>query len=185
MPFDYDRLIDWQFDTTTQEYDVWDTIRYALSIGIGRDPTDARQLRFTYEDGLRAFPTMALVLASPGFWPQDPETGIDWKNVLHVGERLEMHRPLPEAGRLSARIQVSDIVDRGEGRGALIRTVRDLFDAYSGDRLATETTDFLCRGDGGCGGPAAPCPGLTRCRTARRTRSWRSKPCRSRRCSTA
>ncbi len=158
MPFDYDTLIDWSFDTIVQEYDVWDTIRYALSIGIGRNPTDARQLRFTLENDLRAFPTMALVLASPGFWPQDPETGIDWKNVLHVGERLELHRPLPDSGRLSARVQVTDIVDRGEGRGALIRTVRDIFDGYSGDRLATETTDFLCRGDGGCGGPGAALP---------------------------
>jgi hypothetical protein len=32
MPFDYDRLIDWPFDTITQEYDAWDTIRYALSM---------------------------------------------------------------------------------------------------------------------------------------------------------
>lgn len=158
MPFEYDRLIDWPFDNITQEYDTWDTIRYALSIGIGRDPTDARHLRFTYEDDLQAFPTMALVLASPGFWPQDPATGIDWMNVLHVAECLEMHRPLPAAGRLTARTHVSDIVDRGEGRGALIRTVREIFDALSGDRLATETTDFLCRRDGGCGGPGGALP---------------------------
>jgi acyl dehydratase len=158
MPFDYDRLIDWPFDTITQEYDAWDTIRYALSIGVGRDPTDARQLRFTYEDGLQALPTMALVLASPGFWPQDPATGIDWMNVLHAGESLEMHRPLPAAGCLTARIQVTDIVDRGERRGALIRTVREIFDAIGGDRLATETTDFLCRCDGGCGGPGGAPP---------------------------
>lgn len=158
MPFKYDDLIDWPFDGVTQEYDVWDTIRYALSVGIGRDPTDARQLRFTLEDDLHAFPTMALVLASPGFWPQDPDTGIDWKAVLHVAESLAIHRPLPPAGRLSARTRVTDIVDRGAGRGALIRTVRDIFDGYSGDRLATETTDFLCRGDGGCGGPGTPLP---------------------------
>lgn len=158
MPFDYDRLIDWPFANITQEYDVWETIRYALSIGIGREPTDARHLRFTYEDDLQAFPTMALVLASPGFWPRDPETGIDWKAVLHVGERLELHRPLPASGRLTARTVIGDIVDRGKGRGALIRTVRELFDAYSGDRLATETTDFLCRGDGGCGGHGGALP---------------------------
>ncbi len=158
MPFDYDRLMDWRFDNVTQEFDAWDTIRYALSIGIGRDPTDARQLRFTYEDDLQAFPTMALTLASPGFWPRDTETGIDWQAVLHVGERLEIHRPLPALGRLTARTVVSDIVDRGKGRGALIRTVREIFDAYSGDRLAIETTDFLCRGDGGCGGPGGALP---------------------------
>lgn len=158
MAFNYDDLIDWSFDTITQEYDAWDTIRYALSIGIGREPTDARQLRFTLEDDLRAFPTMALVLASPGFWPQDPATGIDWKTVLHVGESLVIRRPLPGEGRLASRTTVSDIFDRGEGRGALVCTIRDIFDAYSGDRLATETTTFLCRGNGGCGGPGGAAP---------------------------
>jgi acyl dehydratase len=158
MPFDYDRLIDWRYDDIPQAYDVWDTIRYALSVGIGREPTDARQLRFTFEKDLQAFPTMALVLATPGFWLQDPTAGLDWVNVLHGGESLVVHKPLPAAARLTARLRVTDIVDKGEGRGALMHTVREMFDADSGDLLATEGTTWFCRGDGGCGGPGGAMP---------------------------
>ena len=51
-----------------------------------------------YEDGLKAFPTQAVVLAYPGFWMQNPETGIDWVKVVHGEQRLRLHRPLPAAG---------------------------------------------------------------------------------------
>jgi acyl dehydratase len=158
MPFDYDRLINWRYDDIPQAYDVWDTIRYALSVGIGREPADPRQLRFTFEKDLQAFPTMALVLATPGFWLQDPATGIDWINVLHGGESLVIHKPLPAAARLTARLRVTDIVDKGEGRGALMQTIREMIDADSGELLATEGTTWFCRGDGGCGGPGGTMP---------------------------
>jgi len=35
------------------------------------------------EKDLQVLPTMAVVLASPGFWLQQPGTGVNWKAVLN------------------------------------------------------------------------------------------------------
>jgi acyl dehydratase len=51
---------------------------------------------------------------------------------------------------------VSAVEDKGPGRGALLYFDTELFDATSGERLASlRATDFL-RGDGGCGSYGTP-----------------------------
>jgi acyl dehydratase len=51
---------------------------------------------------------------------------------------------------------VTGLVDRGEGKGALLYSERVILDAATGQKLATlEQTTFL-RGDGGFGGPSGP-----------------------------
>ena len=72
----------------------------------GSDGT-ARQLRYLYEDGLQALPTMAVVLGSPGFWSKDPGTGIDWVKILHGEQHLVLHAPLPAEGTVIGRSRVS------------------------------------------------------------------------------
>lgn len=42
-------------------YDERDTMLYALGIGFGSDPMDLEELRFVYEDGLKAMPTQATI----------------------------------------------------------------------------------------------------------------------------
>src|SRR3546814_11551380 len=64
---------------------------YALGVGCGHEPLDPGDLRHVYEDGLLALPTMAVVLGYPGFWLKDPETGVDWRRVLH-GEQGQIGR---------------------------------------------------------------------------------------------
>ena len=85
MTFSYDKIKNWPFKESEQTYTQKDTILYSLGIGIGYDPLDERQLNYVYEEasGFTAAPTMAVVLAGPGFWSRDPETGIDWKKILH------------------------------------------------------------------------------------------------------
>ncbi|HEX3501373.1 MAG TPA: 3-alpha,7-alpha,12-alpha-trihydroxy-5-beta-cholest-24-enoyl-CoA hydratase, partial [Stellaceae bacterium] len=83
MVIDYDRLMGWRLPPVRQSLTKKDCILYALGVGLGADPVDAAQLRFVYEDGLAALPTMAVVLAYPGFWVKDPATGIDWVRVVH------------------------------------------------------------------------------------------------------
>ena len=72
------KLKAWPFKDIEQRYTERDTILYALGVGIGHDPLDRDALRYVYEDGLQALPTMAVVLGYPGFWAKDPATGIDW-----------------------------------------------------------------------------------------------------------
>jgi acyl dehydratase len=155
MPLNYEAVRSWQFAPVTRTYTATDTILYALSVGVGFDATDTRQLRLVYEDGLRALPTMALVLGSPGLWLSDPRTGVDWRRMLHGEQRLVIHHPLPAAGSVVARNRVDGVVDKGEGRGALVYTTRDVHDAATDLLLASQTSTSFCRADGGFGGPSA------------------------------
>jgi acyl dehydratase len=156
MAIDYARLKAWSFPDVKQHYTAKDAILYALGIGLGRDPVNAEELRFLYEDGLAVLPTFAVVLGYPGGWLRDPETGVDWKQVLHGEQELVLHRPLPPEGTVVGRTRVEEIIDKGAGKGALIYSSREVSDAASGELLCTLRSTTFCRGDGGFGGPAGP-----------------------------
>ena len=153
MAIDYARLKAWRFPDIAQRYRARDTILYALGLGCGSDPLDAAELRFVYEENLVALPTMAVVLGYPGFWLKDSGTGIEWRKVLHGEQGLVLHRPLPAEGAVVGRTRVTDIIDRGEGRGALLYSEREVIDEGSGALLCTMTATAVLRGDGGFGGP--------------------------------
>ncbi|MCB1512971.1 MAG: 3-alpha,7-alpha,12-alpha-trihydroxy-5-beta-cholest-24-enoyl-CoA hydratase, partial [Hyphomicrobiaceae bacterium] len=69
MALDYDKIMNWPFPEVEQTYTAKDTILYALGIGMGYQPLDEQQLNYVYEEAdFTAVPTMAVVLAGPGFW---------------------------------------------------------------------------------------------------------------------
>ena len=156
MAIDYQALKNRVFPDVVHEYTEKDCILYALGIGLGADPTDRQQLRFVYEEHLQMLPTMPVVLGSPGFWVKNPDSGIDWKAVLHGEQGLRIHRPLPTRGKLIGRTKVDEIVDKGPGKGALMYSHRDIIDAATGELIATSTSTTFCRNDGGFGGPSGP-----------------------------
>ncbi|WP_439814278.1 MaoC/PaaZ C-terminal domain-containing protein [Zavarzinia sp. CC-PAN008] len=158
MAIDYERLKARVIPDVVQELRPRDIILYALGIGLGADPLDEAQLRFVYEDGLRMLPTMPVVLAAPGFWAKEPDTGIDWVKLLHGEQGLVIHRPLPTTGTLVGRTTVDEIIDKGPGKGALMFSTRKIFDQATGELVATSTSTSFMRGDGGFGGPAGPTP---------------------------
>jgi acyl dehydratase len=158
MSIDYAKLMTWPFADVEHRYDVRDTIVYALGLGCGSHPTDEEELRFVYEDGIRVLPSMAVVLGYPGFWLKNPETGVDWKKVLHGEQGLVLHKPLPPSGTVIGRTRVTEIIDKGAEKGALLLSEREVTDKASGDRLCTLTSTAVLRGDGGFGGPSGPAP---------------------------
>ena len=131
MPIDYRTVKDWPFADITHAYDWKDSALYALSLGIAADPLDAADLRYVYEQDMRAFPGMAVVLAHPGFWVRDAAAGIDWKNAVHVEQRLVLQRALPASGSVTARTRVRALIDKGPGKGALMVSERQLRDTHS------------------------------------------------------
>ena len=164
---DVHRLKAWHFDEVVQRYDADDVMRYALALGLGGDPTDARQLRFVSDAAAPplALPTLAVVLGFPGSWMRDAATGIDFARIVHGEERVVWHRPLAPAGTVRARHRVTRVVDKGPGRGAVVTYDKTLHDAEDGDALlATVTHTTFARGDGGFataqapGDPAPPAP---------------------------
>jgi len=156
MPIDAEKLLSWPFPDLEHTYGVRDTMLYALGTGAGADPTDAADLPFVYEDGLKALPSMAVVLGYPGFWLKEQNTGVDWTRLLHGEQGMILHAPLPVAGTVIGRTRVTGLIDKGAGKGALLLSKRDVIDKASGTLLATLTSTTFLRGDGGFGGPSGP-----------------------------
>ncbi|MEK7435478.1 MAG: MaoC/PaaZ C-terminal domain-containing protein [Pseudomonadota bacterium] len=159
MPIDYDKIKNWPFPDIEQTYTEKDSILYALGVGYGHDPMDEAQLQFVYEQGLKAVPTMPVVLANPGFWLKNPATGIDWVKIVHGEQALHIHQPIAAAGTVTGSMRIKAIVDKGRDKGALLVQERSIVDKASGALLATLEHTTFCRGDGGFGkGDAAPPP---------------------------
>jgi len=156
MAIDYQKLKNRKFEDVVHAYTWKDTVLYALGLGFGADPMDKSQLRFVYEEGLVALPTMAVVLGSPGFWVKNPDSGIDWKQVLHGEQGLRILKPLPAEGTVIGRTRIVDIIDNGPGKGALMYSERDIVDQKTGEVLAVSESTTFARADGGFGGPTGP-----------------------------
>jgi len=135
-----------------------DCVLYALGIGIGLDPLEEADLPFVDETRLKVHPAMANVLGYPGFWQQDPAFGLDSTKVVHGEQAMRLHRPLPPEARVRGVSRIVDLVDKGEGRGALVFVERQITDADSGELLATVNQTVFARADGGFNGRARTLP---------------------------
>ncbi len=158
MAIDYDRLIALAIPDTQQSYCRKDVMLYALSLGYGANPLDASQLPFVYEPALRAAPTMGVVLAHPGFWPRDLDTGLDWVRIVHAEQGLVLHKPLPPEAEVIGKSRVVEIIDKGPGKGAFIVYERRILERATGEPLCTISQTMFCKGDGGFGGPSRSLP---------------------------
>ena len=98
---------------------------------------------------------MAVVLAYPGFWLQDPKTGVEWLKILHGEERITLHAPIPATGTVTSTHRVTNVIDKGKARGAIITAEKTLREGSSGKLLATVEHVAFCRGDGGYSRSAA------------------------------
>lgn len=145
----YERVKNWPIEEVTQAYTERDTILYALGLGVGGDPMDPIQLRFTYEKGLQAVPTLAAAVAWPKPWMTNPDTGVNYLKLVHGEQDTRWFLPMPASATVISRTRVNRICDKGEGKGAIVELLRDIIDAGSGERIAqTRQVSFL-RGDGG------------------------------------
>ena len=153
---DYEKLLNFDIPEVRQRVSPRDAVFYALSVGMAQDQLDERQL--DYVDAhrpLRVMPSMAVVLAHPGFWLGRPDTGVDAVRLLHGEQEVELHRPLPVGEAVVGRTRVTAVVDKGPGRDALLYSEKRLEDA-SGVLLALTRSTTVLRGQGGFGGAAGP-----------------------------
>lgn len=161
---DYDKTKAWRSGPVRHTFTTRDTILYALGLGLGIDPMDPQQLRYVYEKDLVVLPTIAAVLASPGSWMRErTELGIDFLKLVHGEQGVTIHQPLPVAGTVVGESRVTRIVDKGEGKGAVMHVEKTLTAADSGVLLATAEQVLFLRGDGGFSGGSggdAPAPAL-------------------------
>ena len=157
MALDYEELMATRVVDLAHSYRDTDTLLYALSVGLGRDPLDARELDYVFEARpvLKTVPTMATVLV-PDMFP--PDLGWDFDQVLHAEQRLQLYRPLPPAADLKINKRVAAAYDRGPGRGAMVLFEADARLAKDDTALFTIGNTILARADGGFGGPRGKGP---------------------------
>jgi acyl dehydratase len=158
MTIVYDKLLSLDIPEVVQTYTEKDAILYALGLGLGHDPLNADDLPFVYEKSIKLLPTFAVVLGWPGFWARDLDTGIDWVKLVAGEQGLVLHRPLAPRGIVTAKTRVTEVIDKGPGKGALVYSERVVVDKATGERIATATQTTFCRGDGGFGGPPREAP---------------------------
>ncbi|MEJ2274582.1 MAG: MaoC/PaaZ C-terminal domain-containing protein [Woeseiaceae bacterium] len=142
-----------------------DSILYALSVGMGRDPVDPRELPYVCEhvESLHTMPTLATVLV-PEMFPVG--LGWDYSQILHSEQRMRLFRPLPPAADLLINKRVLDVFDRGPKLGALVLLEAEGRLARDDTALFSMGCTIVARGDGDFGGPKGK--GIPPHRTPRR-----------------
>ncbi|MCW8382716.1 MaoC/PaaZ C-terminal domain-containing protein [Streptomyces justiciae] len=135
---------------------------YHLGIGAGANPdkaspaTDPDELRYTLESRLHVLPSFATVAGAgaPGVISglSLPGIEVDLARVLHGGQSLTVHRPLPVEGTATATGRIAAIYDKGKAAVLVMRT--EVTDAEG--PLWTNDAQIFVRGEGGWGGDRGP-----------------------------
>ncbi|MGW3357304.1 MaoC/PaaZ C-terminal domain-containing protein [Streptomyces bungoensis] len=129
---------------------------YHLGIGAGIPATDPDELRYTLESRLHVLPGFATVAGGgpPGVIRglSMPGIDVDLAGVLHGGQSLTLHRPIPVRGTATATSRITAVYDKGTAAVLVLRT--DVADADG--PLWTDEARIFVRGEGGWGGDRGP-----------------------------
>ncbi len=129
---------------------------YHLGIGAGVPATDPGELRYTLESRLHVLPSFATVAGDrpPGVIGalSMPGVDVDLARVLHGGQTLTVHRPLPVRGTATTTARITAVYDKGTAAVLVLRTEA----ADADGPLWTEEARIFVRGEGGWGGDRGP-----------------------------
>ncbi|MFJ9421054.1 MaoC/PaaZ C-terminal domain-containing protein [Streptomyces sp. NPDC101249] len=151
-----------------------DVLLYHLGLGAGTPATDPGELRYTLESRLHVLPSFATVAGSgsPGVISglSMPGVDVDLARVLHGGQSLTLHRPIPVKGAATATGRIAAVHDKGKAAVLVMRT--EVADEQG--PLWTNDAQIFVRGEGGWGGDRGPAtrldpPGGPPDRTVERT----------------
>jgi acyl dehydratase len=155
MPIDAAKAVSAEPRTTALTWGHKDIQLYHLGVGAGVPATDPDELRYTLESKLHVLPSFATVagggmalaggLSAPGI-------DVDLAAVLHGGQTIELHRPIPLAGDATQTSKVAAVHDKGKAAVIVLRS--DVADADG--PLWTCDTRIFVRGEGGFGGDRGP-----------------------------
>lgn len=158
MPINVEKLLGWKSEPIIQKYTQKDVMLYGLGLGLGEDPMDKNQLQYVYEKDLKVFPTFPCVMCSPGPWFNNPDFGVNGRMMVHAEQGIVLHKPMPTSGAVKGVTECVDIIDKGEGKGALVYMDRSIYDAETDEKIATVKGMAFARADGGFNGKTGPVP---------------------------
>lgn len=125
-----------------------DAIIYALSIGA--DETD---LEFLYEKhGPLVYPSYATVASGLGGSVILDDIGINPITIIHGGQRVTVHGPIPANATVQTEATIAGIYDKG--KNALVEL--DFKSSVDGELLFENLVTMIIRGEGGFGGERGP-----------------------------
>ncbi|MCA9663075.1 MAG: SDR family NAD(P)-dependent oxidoreductase, partial [Myxococcales bacterium] len=143
-------------------YTEQDLALYALGVGAATDPLDDEELRYVYEmhqDGFVPLPTYGVIpgvnaildQAKKGVMAPGLNFGLD--RLLHGEQYTELRRPLPPHAKLTHRVTVKDIFDKGK-HATVVFAISSTDE--TGEELIYNELTALIRGAGGWGGDRGP-----------------------------
>lgn len=162
MPIDAAKATSAEPRSTELAWDHKDVQLYHLGVGAGAatpekpaPATDPDELRYTLESALHVLPSFATVagggmaalggLSAPGI-------DVDLAAVLHGGQTVTVHRPLPVSGRATQTSTVPAVYDKGKAAVIVLRAEA----ADDEGPLWTSDAQIFVRGEGGFGGERGP-----------------------------
>lgn len=156
MPIDAAKALAAEPRTGEISWNQKDVLLYHLGIGAGTPATDPDELRYTLESRLQVLPSFATVAGAgaPGVISglSMPGIEVDLARVLHGGQTLTVHRPIPAQGTATITHRVAAVHDKGKAAVLVLRT--DVADADG--PLWTNDAQIFLRGEGGFGGDRGP-----------------------------
>ncbi|XP_034026517.1 peroxisomal multifunctional enzyme type 2 [Thalassophryne amazonica] len=144
--------VGYKIPATTFSFSHTQCILYAL--GVGMSTKDPDHLRFLYEGhpDFSCLPTFGVIPSQSammeGGLSSVPGLNINFTQVLHGEQYLELYKPLPTSGKLTSQATIADVLDKGSGAVILLDV-----NTYSGDELLcyNQFSVFVV-GAGGFGG---------------------------------
>ena len=156
-------LVGKKMEPRYMEYNWRDIALYALAVGAKRD-----DLQYVYEKNMKAIPTYGVipywgtVNVKPYQWMPLPASMLandiikPTISFLNMDHELIMHRPIdPIKGTFQYQDVITDVYDRGEGKGAVVKTKVLVRDEAGNDVCTNYSTTFFHEA-GGFGGPPMP-----------------------------
>lgn len=160
MPIDPDAALAAPARTREISWTTRDVLLYHLSLGAGRDAERGPELGLTYERDLRVLPTFALVagqgVSAGEVTPSGldlPGIDVDLRRILHAGQSVSVHRPIPVSGRACVSTRVAEVWDKGKAAVVVLESAAVDLD---GEPLWATRMQIWARGEGGFGGDAGP-----------------------------
>lgn len=160
---DVDQALGYEYEPITSAYDERDVSLYALGVGAAHQaPLDPSELSLVYEmnsAGFHPLPTMTAAITVQQIMKaamegkQAPGLSYGLDRILHGEQYTEVLRPLPPKAKLTHRVKIKAIYDKGKG-AVVVNEVRS-FDE-DGDLLAINEISTFVRGAGGWGGDSGP-----------------------------
>ncbi|MFQ6330317.1 MaoC/PaaZ C-terminal domain-containing protein [Nocardia sp. CWNU-33] len=157
MPIDPQIALGAQLPSREFAWTPSDVQLYQLGLGAGTRWTDPAELRYLDDRGPQVLPTFATVAAT--LHDTEPPTvrfpgiDIDLAKVVHGHQEVEVHRPIPAAGKATSTGRITELWDKGS---AAVVVQEQTVTGSDGEPLWTARSSIFAKGEGGFGGERGP-----------------------------